>query len=60
MAAFLPYAHVDKSLRSLAGQAEGFGRFAVGGLYGRVYRVTNLAGVLENLQSIERERAIYL
>ncbi|KAI3447650.1 hypothetical protein Pfo_004315 [Paulownia fortunei] len=39
----LPYAHVDSSLRALAGQAEGFGRFAVGGLRGAVYRVTTLA-----------------
>lgn len=40
----LPYAHVDSSLRALAGQAEGFGRFAVGGLHGSVYYVTTLAG----------------
>lgn len=40
----LPYGHVDSSLRSLAGQAEGFGRFAVGGLHGPVYHVTTLAG----------------
>ena len=41
----LPYGHVDSSLRALAGQAEGFGRFAVGGLNGAVYRVTTLAGM---------------
>lgn len=40
----LPYGHVDSSLRSLAGQAEGFGRFAVGGLHGPLYHVTTLAG----------------
>lgn len=40
----LPYGHVDSSLRALAGQAEGFGRFAVGGLHGAVYRVITLAG----------------
>lgn len=39
----LPYAHVDSSLRALAGQAEGFGRAAIGGLHGSVYCVTNLA-----------------
>ncbi|OWM82349.1 hypothetical protein CDL15_Pgr001923 [Punica granatum] len=39
----LPYGHVDSSLRSLAGQAEGFGRFAVGGLHGPLYHVTTLA-----------------
>ncbi|KAL6528730.1 hypothetical protein OROMI_029375 [Orobanche minor] len=39
----LPYGHVDSSLRALAGQAEGFGRFAVGGLHGAVYRVSTLA-----------------
>lgn len=40
----LPYAHVDSTLRGLAGQAEGFGRSAVGGLHGPLYRVTTLAG----------------
>lgn len=39
----LPYAHVDRSLRALAGQAEGFGRFAIGGLHGPLYFVTTLA-----------------
>lgn len=43
MALSLPYAHVDSSLRSLAGQAEGFGRFAIGGLHGHLYHVTTLA-----------------
>ncbi|CAA6654867.1 unnamed protein product [Spirodela intermedia] len=38
-----PYAQVDESLRALAGKAEGFGRRAVGGLYGPVYHVTTLA-----------------
>lgn len=40
----LPYAHVDCSLRALAGQAEGFGGLAVGGLHGPLYHVTTLAG----------------
>lgn len=39
----LPYGHVDSSLRALAGQAEGFGRFSVGGLHGLLYHVTTLA-----------------
>ncbi|GKV30090.1 hypothetical protein SLEP1_g38950 [Rubroshorea leprosula] len=39
----LPYAHVDSSLRALAGQAEAFGRFAIGGLHGPLYPVTTLA-----------------
>ncbi|CAH2064074.1 unnamed protein product [Thlaspi arvense] len=39
----LPYAEVDCSLRALAGRAEGFGRFAVGGLHGDLYVVTSLA-----------------
>lgn len=39
----LPYSHVDCSLRALAGQAEGFGRFAIGGLHGAVFCVTTLA-----------------
>ncbi|XP_050209628.1 putative pectate lyase 21 [Mercurialis annua] len=42
MAALL-YADVDFSLRSLASRAEGFGRFAIGGLHGAVYSVTTLA-----------------
>ncbi|KAK7393621.1 hypothetical protein VNO78_22179 [Psophocarpus tetragonolobus] len=39
----LPYIHVDTTLRSLAGQAEGFGRFAIGGLNGPLFHVTSLA-----------------
>ncbi|KAB1223993.1 putative pectate lyase 4 [Morella rubra] len=38
-----PYSHVDSSLRALAGQAEGFGRLAIGGLHGPLYRVTTFA-----------------
>ncbi|XP_047332131.1 probable pectate lyase 4 [Impatiens glandulifera] len=38
----LPYANVDSSLRALAGQAEGFGRSAIGGLHGPLYHVTTL------------------
>ncbi|CAA3027066.1 probable pectate lyase 4 [Olea europaea subsp. europaea] len=41
--ASLPYSDVDSHLKALAGQAEGFGRFSVGGLHGPVYHVTNLA-----------------
>ncbi|XP_042500321.1 probable pectate lyase 4 [Macadamia integrifolia] len=41
--ASLPYAVVDCSLRALAGRAEGFGRFSVGGLDGPLYHVTTLA-----------------
>ncbi|KAF6134462.1 hypothetical protein GIB67_011888 [Kingdonia uniflora] len=44
MSLMLPYSHVDCSLRASAGQAEGFGRFAIGGLHGPVYCVTTLAG----------------
>lgn len=44
----LPYAHVDSSLRALAGQAEGFGRLAIGGLHGPLYRVTTLGGRLNS------------
>ncbi|KAJ6727129.1 PECTATE LYASE [Salix purpurea] len=40
--ATLPYADVDSSLRAMAGQAEGFGRFSIGGLHGPLYPVTNL------------------
>ncbi|URE13102.1 Pectate lyase [Musa troglodytarum] len=43
MGAQLPYAHVDARLRALAGQAEGFGRHAIGGLHGPVYHVTSSA-----------------
>lgn len=42
----LPYSHVDYTLRALAGQAEGFGRFAIGGLHGPLYHVTTLAGYI--------------
>lgn len=38
------YAHVDSALRSLAGQAEGFGRFSIGGMHGSLYCVTSLDG----------------
>ncbi|KAJ9186203.1 hypothetical protein P3X46_005733 [Hevea brasiliensis] len=38
----LPYAHVDCNLRALAGQAEGFGRHAIGGVRGPLYHVTSL------------------
>lgn len=42
--AVIPYCRVDASLRAMAGQAEGFGRNAVGGLHGAVYCVTTLEG----------------
>ncbi|XP_074268725.1 putative pectate lyase 4 [Silene latifolia] len=38
----LPYTRVDDSLRALSAQAEGFGRFAIGGVNGPLYRVTSL------------------
>lgn len=38
----LPYAHVDSSLRALAGQAEGFGGSSIGGRDGPIYQVVNL------------------
>ncbi|KAI4351146.1 hypothetical protein L6164_005529 [Bauhinia variegata] len=41
--ASLPYADVDSSLRAMAGRAEGFGRFSIGGLHGPLYVVTTLA-----------------
>ena len=48
----LPYAHVDSNLRALAGQAEGFGRLAIGGLHGPLYHVTTLAGSLSPIPKI--------
>ncbi|KAI4349252.1 hypothetical protein L6164_009864 [Bauhinia variegata] len=45
----LPYAHVDSSLRALSGQAEGFGRFAIGGLHGPLHKVTTLAGFSDSI-----------
>lgn len=41
----LPYVNADISLRSLAAQAEGFGRCAIGGLDGSLYHVTSLLGL---------------
>ncbi|KAK8671670.1 hypothetical protein V6N13_038257 [Hibiscus sabdariffa] len=41
--ASLPYADVDSTPRAIAGQAEGFGRFAVGGLHGPLFPVTSLS-----------------
>lgn len=35
----------DLCLRAMAGRAEGFGRFAIGGLHGPLYTVTTLAGI---------------
>lgn len=49
MALSLPYTNVDFSLRALAGQAEGFGRFAIGGLHGPLYHVATLAGKVTRL-----------
>ena len=42
----LPYANVDCNLRALSGQAEGFGRFATGGVNGSLYHVTTLSGLV--------------
>ncbi|KAG4181177.1 hypothetical protein ERO13_A10G210200v2 [Gossypium hirsutum] len=42
MASF-PYADVDSTQRAIAGQAEGFGRFSVGGLHGPLVTVTTLS-----------------
>ena len=39
----LLYAHIDSNLGALAGQVEGFGRLAIGGLHGPLYHVTTLA-----------------
>ncbi|KAI3799790.1 hypothetical protein L1987_35093 [Smallanthus sonchifolius] len=39
----LPYAGADSSFRALAGVAEGFGRFAVGGAHGPLHHVTSLS-----------------
>ncbi|CAF1888251.1 unnamed protein product [Brassica oleracea] len=39
----LPYADVDCNLRALTGRAEGFGRFAAGGLHGDLCVVTSLS-----------------
>ncbi|GJU08586.1 probable pectate lyase 4 [Tanacetum coccineum] len=38
------YSHVDSSLRALAGQAEGFGRQAVGGLHGEILMARSQMG----------------
>jgi len=46
--ATLPYADVDSSLRAMAGRAEGFGRFSIGGLHGPLYSVTTLAGLFSS------------
>lgn len=54
----LPYSRVDSSLRDLAGRAEGFGRFAVGGLHGAVYHVTSLAGTLSLSSQIRLPRSM--
>ncbi|KAI3968992.1 hypothetical protein MKW92_035948 [Papaver armeniacum] len=43
MSCTLPYSNVDSNLRALAGQAEGFGKCAIGGLHGPIYHVTTLA-----------------
>lgn len=43
MALTLPYSHVDSCLRALAGQAQGFGRCAIGGLHGPLFHVTTLS-----------------
>ena len=49
MAITLPYSHVDSCLRALAGQAQGFGRHAIGGYHGPLFHVTSLAGFISIL-----------
>ena len=51
MAATLPYGDADSTLRSIAGRAEGFGRFAVGGAHGPLHHVTSLAGITTSFQN---------
>lgn len=51
-----PYPDVDKSLRALAGAAEGFGHAAVGGLNGKLYYVTSLEG---GFSSMHHPPAVY-
>lgn len=51
-----PYPDVDKSLRALAGAAEGFGHAAVGGLNGKLYYVTSLEG---GISSMHHPPAVY-
>jgi pectate lyase len=47
----MPYQDVDHKLRALVGGAEGFGRHAIGGLYGAIHRVTSLQGTLRTTRS---------
>jgi len=54
MAAPGPYAGVDSYLRGLAGAAEGFGHSSIGGLNGRIYHVTSLAGGCTLLCDLEK------
>lgn len=51
MASMLPYNDVDFSLRAMAGRAEGFGRFSIGGLHGPLYFVTTLSGLCSTSSS---------
>jgi hypothetical protein len=46
----MPYQDADHRLRALAGRAEGFGRHAIGGLHGTIYRVTSLQGTYDPAQ----------
>lgn len=48
----LPYTNADTALRSLAAQAEGYGRFAIGGLHGSLYHVTSLLGICYFLMNL--------
>ncbi|XP_047339220.1 uncharacterized protein LOC124942716 isoform X2 [Impatiens glandulifera] len=53
----LPYVNLDSSLRALAGQAEGFGRSAIGGLHGPLYHVTTLEEAETEFHNIIRRFA---
>ncbi|OMO89838.1 hypothetical protein CCACVL1_07595 [Corchorus capsularis] len=44
--AALPYADADKTLKAIAGNAEGFGRLAIGGLQVPLLSPTFLSGIV--------------
>jgi len=56
--ASLPYADMDFSSRALAGRAEGFGRFSIGGLHGPLYSVTTLAGPFSSQNCLFNQQLI--
>jgi len=53
-----PYATADSHLRGLAGAAEGFGSASIGGLHGKVYHVTSLAGQSINSQTLDSNLSV--